>query len=304
MVAAAMDLRHLRYFVAVAEEQNITRAAARLHVSQPPLSRQIRDLEEELGVDLFRRTPRSIALTGPGRLFLGEASAVLQRAEEAVRTVRVAAKRERRELRLGYAPSLTVEMLPRALKLFEQTAPDVRVSLHDLSTGECAERLQSNKLDLALIVRPSASRGRGLVFEKLVEYPLYAAVSTLHPLARKRALPIARLAKERLVAYSREDYPEYLILLRDLFRPYGFEPDPSEECDSATSLIAAVEAGRGIALVPSSMRCLAGPRLKLLALTPTPPPVSLGALSRRPPSALISGFIAAARKAAAMSVFK
>ena len=299
-----MDLRHLRYFVAVAEEQNVTRAAARLHVSQPPLSRQIRDLEAELGVELFRRTPRSLTLTEPGRLFLGEARAVLQRADDAVMAVQVAAKRERRELRLGYAPSLTVELLPRALQLFELATPGVRVSLHDLSTEECEERLLSGKLDLALTVRPSAARRRDLAFEKLVDYPLYAAVSTSHPLARKRALPIAQFARERLVAYSREQYPEYLGLLKALFRRHGFEPDPAEECDSATSLIAAVEAGRGIALVPSSLRCLAGPRLKLLPVTPAPPPVILGALSRRPPSALIAGFIAAAKKAATQTVFK
>jgi DNA-binding transcriptional LysR family regulator len=117
-------------------------------------------------------------------------------------------------------------------------------------------------------------------------------------------LPIAQFARERLVAYSREDYPEYLGLLKALFRRHGFEPDPAEECDSATSLIAAVEAGRGIALVPSSLRCLAGPRLKLLPVTPAPPPVILGALSRRPPSALVSGFIAVAKKAAAKTVFR
>jgi DNA-binding transcriptional LysR family regulator len=299
-----MDLRHLRYFVAVAEEQNVTRAAARLHVSQPPLSRQIRDLEEELGVELFRRTPRSLALTEPGRLFLGEARAVLQRADDAVLAVQVAARRERRELRLGYAPSLTVELLPRALKLFELAVPGVRVSLHDLSTGECEERLQAGKLDLALTVRPSVARRRDLVFEKLVQYPLYAAVSTSHPLARKRTLPMAQFARERLVAYSRDEYPEYLGLLKALFRRHGFVPDPAEECDSATSLIAAVEAGRGIALVPLSLRCLAGPRLKLLPVTPAPPPVVLGALSRRLPSALIASFIATAKKAAAQTVFK
>jgi DNA-binding transcriptional LysR family regulator len=299
-----MDLRHLRYFVAVAEEQNVTRAAARLHVSQPPLSRQIRDLEAELGVELFRRTPRSLALTEAGRLFLGEARAVLQRADDAVLAVQVAARRERRQLRLGYAPSLTVELLPRALKLFEQATPGVRVSLHDLSTGECEERVQAGRLDLALTVRPSASRRRDLAFKKLVQYPLRAAVSTSHPLARKRALPMAQFARERLVAYSRDDYPEYFSLLKSLFGRHGFEPDPAEECDSATSLIAAVEAGRGIALVPLSLRCLAGPRLKLLPITPAPPPVILGALSRRPPSALVAGFIAAAKTAAGQAAFK
>src|SRR5215475_8386666 len=110
-----MELRHLRYFVAVAEEQNVTRAAARLRVSQPPLSRQIRDLEEELGVTLFARSAKSVRLTEEGRLFLGEARAVLQRADEAVRTVRAMAGGTAGELLLGYAPSPTVEILPPLL---------------------------------------------------------------------------------------------------------------------------------------------------------------------------------------------
>ena len=299
-----MELRHLRYFVAVAEEQNVTRAAERLHVSQPPLSRQIRDLEEELGVELFRRTARSVTLTGPGRIFLDEARAVLQRAAGAVEAVHTAARRERRELRLGYAPSLTVELLPRALRLFEEGSPGVRVTLHDLSTGECAARLRGGKLDLALIVRPAGASGRGLAFEELVEYPLYVAVSISHPLARKRSLSWAQLGRERLLGYARDEYPEYLQLVRELFRPHGLEPRLAEEYDSATSLIAAVEAGRGVALVPASLRCLSGPRLKLRPLTPSPPPVIMGALSRRPVPALVATFIAAAQKAATQTVLR
>src|SRR5712672_1725922 len=107
-----MELRHLRYFVAVAEEQNVTRAAARLHVSQPPLSRQIRDLESELGLTLFERSPKAIRLTPAGRVFLEEARAVLRRAEEAVQTLKASAAHTSGKLEVGYAPSLTVEILP------------------------------------------------------------------------------------------------------------------------------------------------------------------------------------------------
>ena len=110
-----MELRHLRYFVIVAEEQNVTRAAERLHVSQPPLSRQIRDLEHELGVELFRRTGKSLALTEAGKIFLIEARAVLLRVDKAIETVRTVAHGDRGSLRIGYAPSLTAEFLPRAL---------------------------------------------------------------------------------------------------------------------------------------------------------------------------------------------
>src|SRR3569623_66009 len=116
-----MELRHLRYFAAVAEEQNVTRAAARLHVSQPPLSRQIRDLEDELGVALFEHGAKSVRLTEAGRAFLPEARAALRRVEEAVQMVKAVAKGERGEIHVGYAPSLAVDLLPRALRRFQET---------------------------------------------------------------------------------------------------------------------------------------------------------------------------------------
>ncbi|MCE0483559.1 MAG: LysR substrate-binding domain-containing protein [Methylacidiphilales bacterium] len=297
-------MRHLRYFVVVAEEQNVTRAAERLHLSQPPLSRQIRDLEEELGVELFRRTAKSLALTEAGKIFLAEARAVLLRAEQAVQTVSAMAKGERGHLRVGYAPSLTVEFLPRALKLFEPENLGVKISLHDLSTEECTQRLKGRKLDVALIVRPLGRALRGLTFEKVAEYPFYVAVAVSHPFARKRLVSPAQLKNERLMAYNREDYPEQAELLQQLFAPYGFEPQLADECDSATSLIAAVEAGRGVALVASSMRCLAGPRLKFLPLKPKLPPITVGALFLKPAGRWVEPFIAAAKKAAASSAIK
>ena len=164
-----MELRHLRYFVVVAEEQNVTRAAERLHVSQPPLSRQIRDLEEELGVELFRRSAKSLALTEAGKIFLIEARAVLLRVDKAIETVRMVARRDRGSLRIGYAPSLTAEFLPRALRLFEAERPGVRVALHDLSSEECLQRIADGKLDLALTVPRRGLRDKGL-FTPLVRH--------------------------------------------------------------------------------------------------------------------------------------
>jgi DNA-binding transcriptional LysR family regulator len=267
-----MELRHLRYFTAVAEEQNVTRAAARLHVSQPPLSRQIRDLEDELGVELFKRTAKSLELTEAGKIFLNEARAVLLRSDEAVQAVRAVAKGERGQVRVGYAPSLTVEILPRALKLFEQEHPGTHVALLDCSTEECGRKLVDGKLDLALGIKPPGRMWRGVVFEKLASYPLCCAVAVSHPLAKKRAIPARQIKEERLIGYSRDEYPEYHAWLREIFRPFGFNPVIAEEHDSVTSLIAAIEAGRGIAIAPLSLRCMAGPRLKLLPVQPNLPP--------------------------------
>ena len=291
--AGGMELRHLRYFTAVAEEQNVTRAAARLHVSQPPLSRQIRDLEDELGVKLFRRTPKSIELTEAGKVFLNEARAVLLKADEAVQAVRAVAGASRGQVRVGYAPSLTVEILPRALKLFEQEHPGARVALHDCSTEESGRMLLERKLDIALGVKPVGRMWPGVVFEKLMAYPICCAVTSAHPLAGKRAIRPSQINGERLIGYSREEYPEYHAWLRDLFRPFGFEPVVAEEHDSVTSLIAAVEAGRGVALVPWSLRCLAGVRLKMLDIRPALPPLVVGAMSIPPVSQPAEHFIAA-----------
>src|SRR5215203_1894116 len=121
----AMELRHLRYFVAVAEEENVTRAAARLHVSQPPLSRQIRDLEDELGVALFERSAKSLRLAEAGRIFLIEARAVLERADQAAASVKNLGAGLTGELNVGFAPSLAVDILPRALRNLQRDAPKI-----------------------------------------------------------------------------------------------------------------------------------------------------------------------------------
>jgi len=295
-MVVGMELRHLRYFVVVAEEQNVTRAAERLHVSQPPLSRQIRDLEEELGVALFQRTAKSVALTEAGKIFLNEARAVLLQAEKAVQTVRAVASGERGQLRVGYAPSLTVELLPKALRSFESSRPGVRVTLHDLSTEECVQKLNARKLDVALTVRPSSSSMRGLAFDRLTTYPLCCAVAVTHPLAKKRSIALSRLRQERLMGYSQEDYPEYFDWIAEIFKPNPIDPRSMEEYDSATGLIAAVEAGRGVALVSTSMKCLTGPRVKLLPITPALPPLVVGALTHKSITSLAAQFIVAVKK--------
>ena len=290
-----MELRHLRYFVVVAEEQNVTRAAERLHVSQPPLSRQIRDLEQELGVALFQRTAKSLALTEAGKIFLIEARAVMLQAEKAVQTVRAVAKGERGRLRVGYAPSLTVELLPKALREFERECPGVRVTLYDLTSEECEQRLIAGKLDIALTVRPSLGNMRKLSFERLKSYPICCAVASTHPLAAKRLLKLAQLRQERFIVLSQDEYPEYQEWIRDLFRSVGFEPMMGYECDSVTGILAAVEAGRGIAIVSSSIKCLTGPNVKLLPFLPALSPLVVGALTSKTTSRLIDRFVAATK---------
>src|SRR5438105_4877695 len=294
-----MELRHLRYFVAVAEEQNITRAASRLHVSQPPLSRQIRNLEDELGIALFDRDAKAVRLTEAGRVFLAEARIILQRTEEAVERAKDVARGKRGEIHVGYAPSLTVELLPRALKYYRELNSGVHVQLHDLSTQEMLRGLSDGKLHAALLVQVSPKALAGLVFEELQRQPVCVAMHPAHPLARERRVGLEQIAKERLIAFTRADYPEHHAWIADLFAPLNRSPQIAEEHDSATSVIAAVEAGRGVALVSQRLDCLAGPRLKIRPLQPAPSRLVVGIAYRKEAnSAATAGFIAAGKRAA------
>ncbi len=271
-----VELRHLRYFVVVAELNNVSKAAQKLRVAQPALSRQIHDLEEELHVPLLKRTTRGVSLTEAGKVFASEAREVLARADEAVKSVRAVARGESGEVHLGYAPSPTAEILPRALHAFHNAAPGVRVVLHDNSSEEMLRGLREGTLNIALIVRPAEDSARDLSFEPLLTYPMCVAMAPRHALARQPSVSLQRLLTEKLVVYSRSEYVDYHALLKQIFAPVGRIPVVAEECDSGSSLIAAVEAQRGVAILPSVARCQAGPRLKLRPLRPAPEPLCVG----------------------------
>lgn len=286
-----MELRHLRYFVAAAEQENISRAALKLHVSQPGISRQIHDLEDELGFPLFERSAKTLKLTGAGRKFLEEARAVLQRADDAVKNARAVALGSGGEIHVGYAPSLTIQILPRALRGFQSKFPGARVSLHDLSTEEMLAGLRAGKLQVSLMVRPPRKMLSGLQFQELARYPVCVALPPKHPLAKSKTINIEQLVTEPLIAYSRGDYPEYHGMLDNLFG--ARKPRIVEEHDGVTSIIAAVESGRGIALVPQCVQSLAGPRVTLVALDPAPELIPVGA-AWKDGAGLAKEFVAAA----------
>ena len=293
-----MELRHLRYFVAVAEEENVTRAALRLHVSQPPLSRQIRDLEDELGIALFNHEAKALRLTEAGRVFLAEARAILQRAEGAVQMAKDVAGGKRGEIQIGYAPSLTVELLPRALRYFRKSNPGVRVQLHDLSTQEMLRGLSTGKLHAALLVQVSSRTLAGLAFEELQHLAVCVALPRAHPLARVRRVGLEHIAREHLIAFTLADYPEYRAWIADMFAPLNRSPQIVEELDSMTSLIAAVESGRGVAVIAQPLNGLGSSRLKIRPLQPAPPPLGIGIAYRRKfRSTATNSFIDAARRA-------
>ena len=271
-----VELRHLRYFAAVADLRNVTQAARRLHVAQPALSRQLQDLEEELGLKLIERSTRGIKLTEAGKFFAGEAHAVLARAAEAVRAVRSVGRGEMGELRVGYAPSPTTEILPRALAAFQKAAPRVRVTLLDLASDDLERSLLDGRVHISVMVKPGSHSPPGILFEEIVRYPLRVAVARQHRFARMAKVPLQGLLDEPLAAYVRAEYTQYYEMLERTFADFDQKPDIAVECDGATSLLAAVESGRGVALVPEVFRSLAGSRVKLRPIDPAPPPMIVG----------------------------
>ncbi len=260
-----MELRHLRYFIAVAEERNVTRAAVRLRLAQPALSRQIRDLENELGVALFDREARSIHLNPAGRHFLEEARETVARFEQAVHSVRDFASVRGQEFHLGYAPSLTTHILPNALREFKQAYPLMLVKLHDLSTEEMLTGLREKQLNAALLVRPSDFTLDGLTYTEMTRFRPCVVMPRSHPLADSQTLTVQSLADERLIAYNLSSYPEHRAWLRQVFKATQI-PRIVAECDGFSSLIAAVEFGDGIAVVHEGFEAHTGDRLAIRPL--------------------------------------
>jgi len=271
-----VELRHLRYFLAVGEALNFTKAASRLRVAQPALSRQIQNLEDEIGVSLLRRSSRGVMLTAEGRLFLEEVRELLKHADQSVEKVRALARGEYGELHIGYAPVPTTEILPPALAAFQKAVPRVKVLLHDLSSDELITGLRNGTLDLAITVEPTGEQTAGIEFEVLRTQPLWVAMTTRHTFARRKSVPLEKLAAEPLVILRRKDYPEFYRFLERLFAPIQAKPRIVVESDSASSLITEVLAGRGVALASPNFKLVAGKRLLYRPLTGTTETGSVG----------------------------
>jgi DNA-binding transcriptional LysR family regulator len=283
IVGSTVELRHLRYFVAVAEAENVLRAATqKLHVSQPAVSRQIRDLEDELGAQLFERTGKSVRLTEAGFLFLKEARAVLERTNEAVRSVRAFAQAGETELHVGYTPALRAQIVSPTLRAFQREMPKVHVKLHDWSNEKIVTGLRDGRLQLAFTVRPSKrGESRDLRFEELLREQVRLAVPPTHPFAQRRSVSLADAAKEAFVGLTREDFPDYNAYLAAIFAPVKNKPRVIEEHDSMTSVISAIEAGTGVGISVDALSYSFASRVKLVRLTPEPKPLSLGIATRK-----------------------
>ncbi len=273
-MVADMELRQLRYFVAAAEEGSISRAAKKIFLTQPALSRQIKALEDEIGQWLLEREAHSIRLTPVGQALLGEARELLHRAEQVLERVRAAGRGLR--LRVGYAPSLAAGMLPAAVESFTQKNINARVELFDLSTAEMLAGLQDRKLDVALCVGHQR-RSPGVKWTPLVWAPWRLAVNRNHPLAGRWEVTPTEVAQEPLLVYSRADYPEYWSVITGWLRKHGEQPRIAGEYRGAEDLMAAVESGLGVAVVTTRIAWLFPNRVGLLTLSSAPEPVCVAA---------------------------
>lgn len=259
-----MELRHLNYFVAVAEELSFSRAADRLHIAQPSLSQQIRNLERELGVTLFRRTKRRVELSAPGEALLNEARDILHRAEQARELVRRVASGQVGRLTIGFVGSAIYDVLPALLRAFEERHPDVQVVLASpaLTTFQIAA-LESGQTDLALLRPPVRSRKlRTLTVRREV---FLVALPEHHRLAHRSQVSMHDLAGEAFVTLPVRLESVLLAETIALCQRWGFRPRVRQEATDLDTVLRLVAAGMGVALVPSSV---AEARIRALVLRP------------------------------------
>ena len=273
----AMELRQLRSFVVVAEEMNVGRAATRLHLTQPSLSRQIAALEHDLGVELFARVRRRFVLTAAGETFLAEARDLLHRSDEAVRAAQRTQRGELGTLRLRFVQSATFEALPRILRAFRQAYPEVVLDLETLTTLRQTEALRDGRIDVGLL-RPNApavalgttsagqrvasgagsARGTtvvelapGLASRVVAADPLVAVLPARHPLAKRKRLRLAELADEPFVFYTRASGPAVFDTIVGFCRAVGFTPRIEQEAADVQTIVSLVAAGLGVSLLIS-----------------------------------------------------
>jgi DNA-binding transcriptional LysR family regulator len=278
-----VELRHLRYFVAVAEMENVSRAATqRLHVAQPSLSRQIRDLEDEVGVPLLERTARAVRLTDAGRAFLDRARDILKHTNEAVLEARAIGGKRETELHVGDFPLVAARIMPRLLRDYQKAMPNVHVKLHDWPVEKEIAAIRDGKLQLAIIVPPlTGNWRRELRFEELLTLRVCLAVSCNHRFARRQTVSLTEAAREPFVGLLHEEYPQHRVYVDAIFARVKDKPRFVEEHDGWAGLLSAVDAGTGVAIASDAIDYAFGNRVKLLPLTPEPKRVPLGIISRK-----------------------
>lgn len=290
-----MELRHLRYFVAVAEELHFGRAAARLFIAQPPLSQQIQQLERELGVTLFQRTSRRVQLTPAGEVFLVGVRQTLDDLDAAVQSTQRAARGETGWLGIGFAASATYDLLPAVLHDFREHFPDVALSLMELNAVEQSAALRARSIHVGF-ARPHTDEADAVV-EAVLREPFLVALPAAHPLAGRSELSLAVLAGEPFVSFPEKPLPSYAQVVRVVCEGAGFAPHVVQEVREMQTAISLVAAGLGIALLPASVQHLRRDGVVYCSLPDSAPRTELAVVTRREDaSPALQNFLAIVRE--------
>ncbi|XGV94726.1 MAG: LysR substrate-binding domain-containing protein [Leptolyngbya sp. BL-A-14] len=247
-----MELRHLHYFIAVAEELHFSRAAERLHISQPPLSQQIRDLEDELGVKLFERTKRQVQLTEAGKAFLERSYLVLDQLEQSIAATQRIGRGEVGQLAIGFVDSAMLTALPEILRTFRAQFPAVDLRLQELTTAQQIQALYDRQIDVGIV--RSAISEPGLSVECFLPESLVLALPETHPLSAQAKVSLSTLTNESFILFPAKLGPIFYEQIMDLCQQAGFRPKVAQEAVQMQTIVGLVAAGLGIALVPASMQ--------------------------------------------------
>jgi len=247
-----MELRHLRYFLEITKDMNMTKAADRLHMSQPPLSRQIQQLEEELTIKLFLRSGKHLELTEAGRFFIGKAQQIISSADEAQAAMKRLKISGHQWLNIGFVPSTIYGFLPELLRHYRKSNPQVEVSLSEFMSLDQLSALKSGKIDVGFgrLLFEDAT----IKHEVILNEPLMAVLPKAHPLARKNALELNALAAESLIIYPQRPRPNYSDQIMALFYREGLQPKIGQEAQELQTALGLVASGLGISIVPDSVR--------------------------------------------------
>jgi DNA-binding transcriptional LysR family regulator len=290
----ALEIRQLRYFIAVAEELHFRRAAARLHISQPPLSQQIARLEGELGVRLLNRTRRRVELTAAGEAFLRDARAMLEELDVAVSTVRRIDAGQAGVLRVNFVGSALLSIVPGIVTRFRRRRPAVELELRERSTLEQLRALASGIVDVGL-VRPPIDPDEALWTEVVMRERTVAAIPVGHPLARLQRVSLRRLAAEPLVLFPREQAPGFHDLLTGRLAATGTSPRVVQYAPEMLTIIGLVAAGIGVSPVPASVAGLGLEGVTYRPLVGAPATELLAVTRAGDDSPLVGAFVSEAR---------
>jgi len=275
-----MELRHYRYFLAAAEELNISKASRRLNVSQPAMSRLIRDLEDELGTPLFKRERFGLTLTPSGDKLLTYARQILDLSNEATRVLRNQPARTP-AIAIGFITSSFGSFFGTALKSIRETHPDLTVKIHELSPADQVKALHKGQIDIALIGNPCGSVHDEFETCVLFETPLEAVLPAGHRLAKRKRLSLKDLEKDDFIGYSEESFPGRSQTIINACRVAGFKPSLHYQADSLVEVLTLIGAGTGICLMPADVISLPHPGTVFLPIKEKLDPIHFTAAWRR-----------------------